>query len=100
VIIGFVLSQILSNIPAVMLLLPVLNQYNSHSTELLIALSIGSTLAGNFSMLGAASNVIIFQYAEKMKIFAFRFCSFFLIGSLLSLIFLFCYFLLAAVFLH
>ncbi len=97
VIIGFVLSQILSNVPAVMLLLPVLNQYNSHSTELLIALSIGSTLAGNLSMLGAASNVIIFQYAEKMKIFAFRFCSFFLIGSLLSLIFLLCYFLLATV---
>ena len=34
-------------------------------TELLMALAVGSTIAGNFLILGAASNVIIIQHAEK-----------------------------------
>ncbi|WP_325148056.1 SLC13 family permease [Fangia hongkongensis] len=86
IIIGFLLSQVLSNVPAVMLLLPLLSQH-THATELLMALAVGSTLSGNISMLGAASNVIIFQYAEKAKVFAFRFLSFFTIGFTLSLCF-------------
>jgi len=35
------------------------------SVKCLIALAAGSTIAGNFSILGAASNVIIIQNAER-----------------------------------
>jgi Na+/H+ antiporter NhaD/arsenite permease-like protein len=35
------------------------------STEALMALAAGSTIAGNLFILGAASNVIIIQNAEK-----------------------------------
>ncbi|WP_151193749.1 SLC13 family permease [Cysteiniphilum sp. JM-1] len=97
IMIGFVLSQMLSNVPAVMLLLPLLNPYGQTS-ELFIALAVGSTLSGNLSMLGAASNVILFQSAERVKIFAFRFASFLCIGLILSLIFLGCYWLMTLCF--
>jgi Na+/H+ antiporter NhaD/arsenite permease-like protein len=56
------LSQLISNVPLVALYLPML----SHpSTESLMALAAGSTIAGNLLILGAASNVIIIQHAEK-----------------------------------
>ncbi len=56
------LSQLISNVPLVALYLPILN---STDPELLMALAAGSTVAGNFLILGAASNVIIIQQAEK-----------------------------------
>jgi len=56
------LSQLISNVPLVALYLPML----SHpSPEALMALAAGSTIAGNLLILGAASNVIIIQHAEK-----------------------------------
>ncbi len=56
------LSQLISNVPLVALYLPMLNNPNP---ELLMALAAGSTIAGNLLILGAASNVIIIQHAEK-----------------------------------
>jgi Na+/H+ antiporter NhaD/arsenite permease-like protein len=56
------LSQLISNVPLVALYLPMLTNPN---VELLMALAAGSTIAGNFLILGAASNVIIIQNAEK-----------------------------------
>jgi len=58
------LSQLISNVPLVALYLPVLSQLGAATKEM-IALAAGSTIAGNFSILGAASNVIIIQNAEK-----------------------------------
>lgn len=57
------LSQITSNVPAVALSLPLLRE--SASAEHYMALAAGSTLAGNLFILGAASNVIVIQNAEK-----------------------------------
>lgn len=57
-----VLSQVLSNVPFVLLYLPLLA---GASEKVLIALAAGSTLAGNFTLLGAASNIIIAQNSEK-----------------------------------
>lgn len=58
------LSQLISNVPLVALYLPML----SHpSAEALMALAAGSTIAGNLLILGAASNVIIIQHAEKHR---------------------------------
>ncbi len=56
-------SQLVSNVPFVALYLPLLEQASS-SPRLILALAAGSTIAGNFLILGAASNVIIVQGAE------------------------------------
>jgi Na+/H+ antiporter NhaD/arsenite permease-like protein len=58
------LSQLVSNVPFVALYLPVLNQIGA-TAQAMVALAAGSTIAGNLSILGAASNVIIIQNAEK-----------------------------------
>lgn len=83
-----IISQFISNVPFVALYLPLLNYYNvtlsqllnipyAHlfpevmsllggtSTKQLVALAAGSTIAGNLTILGAASNVIIIQNAER-----------------------------------
>ncbi len=62
--ISTVLSQLISNVPLVALYLPILNHLSISAKEL-IALAAGSTIAGNLTILGAASNVIIIQNAEK-----------------------------------
>jgi Na+/H+ antiporter NhaD/arsenite permease-like protein len=59
-----VVSQFVSNVPFVALFQPVILQAGG-TTAQLMALAAGSTLAGNLTILGAASNVIIIQNAEK-----------------------------------
>ncbi|MCQ4342890.1 MAG: SLC13 family permease [Sulfolobaceae archaeon] len=74
-VVSIVLSQVLSNVPLVALLLPyVSNQPNS--VNLLVALAAGSTIAGNFTLLGAASNLIVTRASEirggkKLEYFEF-----------------------------
>jgi Na+/H+ antiporter NhaD/arsenite permease-like protein len=58
------LSQLISNVPLVALYLPMLTNAGVSAGELM-ALAAGSTIAGNLFILGAASNVIIIQNAEK-----------------------------------
>ncbi len=55
-------SQLLSNVPFVALYLPILRHAGAGS---LMALAAGSTIAGNLLILGAASNIIVIQNAEK-----------------------------------
>jgi Na+/H+ antiporter NhaD/arsenite permease-like protein len=62
--VSVVLSQLISNVPLVALYLPVLSHLGAATKEMM-ALAAGSTIAGNLSILGAASNVIIIQNAEK-----------------------------------
>ncbi|GAB6286455.1 MAG: SLC13 family permease [Methanoregula sp.] len=59
-----VISQFISNVPFVALFLPMILQ-SGGTTSQLMALAAGSTIAGNLTILGAASNVIIIQQAEK-----------------------------------
>jgi len=61
---GIVLSQFVSNVPFVALALPILIDAGVGEAEML-ALAAGSTIAGNLSVIGAASNVIIVQGAER-----------------------------------
>ncbi len=61
---SIVVSQFVSNVPFVALFLPLLQQAGGSMTGL-VALAAGSTIAGNLTILGAASNVIIIQNAEK-----------------------------------
>jgi Na+/H+ antiporter NhaD/arsenite permease-like protein len=62
--VSILLSQLLSNVPLVALYLPLLTQAGV-LTGGMLALAAGSTIAGNLTILGAASNVIIVQNAEK-----------------------------------
>jgi len=62
--VSILLSQLISNVPLVALYLPVLSHLGAAAKEMM-ALAAGSTIAGNLSILGAASNVIIIQNAEK-----------------------------------
>ncbi|MDD1663144.1 MAG: anion transporter, partial [Methanomicrobiales archaeon] len=59
-----IVSQFVSNVPWVALYLPAITE-SGQSMAALMALAAGSTIAGNLSILGAASNVIIIQNAEK-----------------------------------
>lgn len=63
-VISTLLSQLISNVPLVSLIEPLLQAHGNHLGELL-ALAVGSTIAGNLTLIGAASNVIIAQLAER-----------------------------------
>ena len=63
-IISVLISQLISNVPMVALFLPLIISAGAGSKELM-ALAAGSTIAGNLFILGAASNIIIIQHAEK-----------------------------------
>ncbi|MBI2979828.1 MAG: anion transporter [Chloroflexi bacterium] len=82
--VSFLLSQLISNVPLVALYLPVLTQLGA-STREMMALAAGSTIAGNLSILGAASNVIIIQCADKRNC-ALTFFEFVRIGLPLTVI--------------
>jgi len=56
------------------------------STSGLMALAAGSTIAGNLSILGAASNVIIIQNAERKAGETLTFVEFVRIGVPLTII--------------
>jgi Na+/H+ antiporter NhaD/arsenite permease-like protein len=83
--ISVLLSQLISNVPFVALYLPLLIQGGAATKELM-ALAAGSTIAGNFSILGAASNVIIIQNAEKKANQTLSFIEFAKVGIPLTLL--------------
>jgi Na+/H+ antiporter NhaD/arsenite permease-like protein len=64
--ISIILSQFISNVPFVALFQPLILQVGG-TTRQLMALAAGSTIAGNLTILGAASNVIIIQKAEQQN---------------------------------
>lgn len=59
-----IISQFISNVPFVALFHPMILQAGG-TTSGMMALAAGSTIAGNLTILGAASTVIIIQNAEK-----------------------------------
>lgn len=61
---SIVFSQFISNVPFVALFQPLVTEAGAGTAQLM-ALAAGSTIAGNLTILGAASNVIIIQNAEK-----------------------------------
>lgn len=61
-----VLSQMVSNVPAVMLFVPALESLPPASvTDLWLALAAFSTLAGNLTIIGSVANVIVFETARR-----------------------------------
>jgi Na+/H+ antiporter NhaD/arsenite permease-like protein len=81
---GIVLSQFISNVPFVALALPLLTHAGTGDAGML-ALAAGSTIAGNLTIAGAASNVIIVQGAERRGV-TLDFFGFMKIGLPLTLL--------------
>jgi Na+/H+ antiporter NhaD/arsenite permease-like protein len=61
---SLLISQFISNVPFVALVMPLLSDTMS-GVPAMMALAAGSTLAGNLTIMGAASNIIIIQRAER-----------------------------------
>jgi len=61
-----ILSNLISNVPAVMLLSPLVASVGSNNLWLTLVTS--STLAGNATILGAAANVIVIETGNKMGV--------------------------------
>ena len=78
------LSQLISNVPAVMVLLPVLG-HMSYPTSAALALAATTTLAGNFTLLGSVANLIVAEGARKKGIHL-GFLEYFRAGGLLTLV--------------
>ena len=83
--VSVLLSQLISNVPLVALYLPVLMGAGGSAGNLM-ALAAGSTIAGNLTILGAASNVIIIQNAEKNQGVTLTLWDFVRVGAPLTLI--------------
>lgn len=79
-----IMSQLVSNVPLVALYLPVLHDAGS-TTAGLMALAAGSTIAGNLLLLGAASNVIIIENAERRSKHTITFLEFARVGIPLTI---------------
>ena len=88
--ISVLLSQLISNVPLVALYLPILTHAGA-SSEAFLALAAGSTLAGNLFILGAASNIIIIQSAERKAGETLGFLEFARVGIPLTLVNVFIY---------
>lgn len=84
------LSQVISNVPLVALYLPGLVHAGA-GVDAMLALAAGSTIAGNLTVIGAASNVIIIQMADRTAPGALTFGRFFVVGAPLTVLNAFVY---------
>jgi len=88
-VVSILLSQILSNVPFVALYnLVLLNNGfagDAHISQWMMLAS-ASTIAGNLTILGAASNIIIIDVAESKNIKAFTFIEFVRAGALVTFV--------------
>jgi len=80
------ISQILSNVPFVALYNFVMidSGFSGQHVDEWMMLAAASTIAGNLTILGAASNIIIMETAESRGVNAFSFVEFFKVGSLVT----------------
>ena len=80
---SLILSQIVSNVPYTILMLPILK---SASSDLLwLSLASAATLAGNATIIGAVANLIVIEVAKKYDI-VIGFRQFFKVGILVTII--------------
>ncbi|MEL9996950.1 MAG: SLC13 family permease [Sulfolobales archaeon] len=81
-----ILSQLLSNVPFVKLFIRYMNDlgYRGSDTAEWLTLAMSSTIAGNLTILGAASNVIILEVLESRMKSTITFVEFLKIGCLIT----------------
>ncbi|MDD2611761.1 MAG: anion transporter [Bacteroidales bacterium] len=80
---SLVLSQIVSNVPFAVLMLPMLKAAGSNM--LWMSLASASTLAGNATIIGAMANLIVIESADKQG-YHISFMEFFKIGIIVTMI--------------
>jgi Na+/H+ antiporter NhaD/arsenite permease-like protein len=83
-VVAAVLSNLVSNVPAVLVLKPFVEPLNDPATAWL-TLAMASTLAGNFTVLGSVANLIVVQRAQRHGI-AISFWTYFKLGAPLTLL--------------
>lgn len=76
-------SQIVSNVPFAILMLPLMKTI--HSDILWLSLASASTLAGNFTIIGAMANLIVIESAGSFNI-EIKFREFFKAGSITTIL--------------
>jgi len=81
-IVSAVLSNVVSNVPAVMLLKPFVESLGGDRIAWL-ALAMSSTLAGNFTLIGSVANLIVVQQARKRV--EIGFLEYFRVGALITI---------------
>ncbi|HRY32606.1 MAG TPA: SLC13 family permease [Bacteroidales bacterium] len=81
--VSLVLSQIVSNVPFTVIMLPVMKA--SGSEVLWLALASASTLAGNATIIGAMANLIVIESAEKEGV-KIRFMEFLKPGLIVTIV--------------
>ncbi len=86
ILISVVLSQLISNVPMVAIYIPLLNAIGPVPTVDWLALAAGSTIAGNLTLLGAASNIIISEASETRGGTPLYFLEFIKYGAPLTLV--------------
>jgi Na+/H+ antiporter NhaD/arsenite permease-like protein len=88
--VSLLLSQVVSNVPFTVVMLPLMKTANSEI--LWLALASASTLAGNATIIGAMANLIVIESAESKGV-KIKFMEFFRIGivvTILSMLLSFC----------
>ncbi len=93
-IISITLSQVLSNVPFVVLYNHIMinngfavdDGIESGHINQWMMLAASSTIAGNLTILAAASNIIIIEAAESKGIKAFSFFEFFKVGAIITIV--------------
>jgi Na+/H+ antiporter NhaD/arsenite permease-like protein len=79
-----VLSNLVSNVPAVLMLKPFVEGLKDHDRTWLI-IAMASTLAGNFTVLGSVANLIVVQTAAASGV-TISFWDYFRVGAPLTLV--------------
>ena len=97
-VISITMSQILSNVPFVVIYnhFMIEHGFDKDDVSAWLMLASASTIAGNLTIFGAASNIIIMQTAESRGLKVFTFIEFFKIGSLITVLNVFVYYLFLA----
>jgi Na+/H+ antiporter NhaD/arsenite permease-like protein len=79
-----VLANLVSNVPAVLMLKPFVDALKDHDTAWLV-IAMASTLAGNFTVLGSIANLIVVQSAAASGV-VIGFWDYFRVGAPLTII--------------
>lgn len=79
-----VLSNLVSNVPAVLMMRPFVDPLANHDTAWL-TVAMASTLAGNLTVLGSVANLIVVQQAAKRGV-VIGFWDYFRVGAPLTLV--------------
>ena len=79
-----VLSNLVSNVPAVLMMRPFVAPLPDHDTAWLV-IAMASTLAGNFTVLGSIANLIVVQKAAARGV-VIGFWDYFRVGAPLTII--------------